>query len=115
MAKTSSLSKAWKLSAGREFFEIVRNGVASKWEYDVVDIKLIAEECERACGMRQGDSDKVSRPTAAFLSILATSLQERGCVGCTSDAAFRVYNVVNTQFAIIARDLEAQVAAIAKG
>ena len=115
MAKTSALSKAWKLSTGREYFEIVTNGTATRWEYDVVEIKLLAEDAERACGMRSEDSNRVSRPTSEFLSGFAQLLQQRGCTGCTSDAAFRVYNVVNTQFAIMTQELASQITEIAKG
>lgn len=115
MAKASSLSKAWKLSSGREFFEIIVDGKASRWEYDVVELKLLAEDLERACGMRSADSANVSRPTSEFLSGFASSLTQRGCIGCTSDAAYRVYNVVNTQFAIMSQELASQITAIAKG
>ncbi len=115
MAKTSQLSRAWKLSTGREFFEIVINGNATRWEYDVVEIKLLAEDMERACGMRTDDSPKVSRPTGEFLSGFSQLLQQRGCTGCTSDAAYRVYNVVNTQFAVMTQELASQITAIAKG
>ena len=115
MAKASSLSKAWKLSTGREFFEIVVDGKVSRWEYDVVEIKLLAEDMERACGMRADDSPNVSRPTGEFLSGFAQLLSQRGCTGCTSDAAYRVYNVVNTQFAMMTQELASQITAIAKG
>lgn len=115
MAKTSTLSKAWKLNTGREFFEIIVNGTSSRWEYDVVEIKLLAEDLERSCLMRKEDSDEVQRPTPAFLAGFAHALAERGCTGCTMDAAFRVYNVVNTQFAAMSRELEAQITSIAKG
>ena len=115
MAKTSSLAKAWKLSSGREFFEIIVDGNASRWEYDVVEIKLLAEEVERDCGMRIDDKPEVSRPTPEFLAGFAALLSQRGCTGCTSDAAYRVYNVVNTQFAVMTRELNSQITAIAKG
>lgn len=109
-----------KLSAGREAFEIECNGQTSRWEYDVVAIKLLAEELEKAHGMRikneEGElTDKVSRPTLPFLEDFATRLQEYGFAACTADSAFKVYNVVNVQFATISRVLEQQVMAIANG
>ena len=109
-----------KLSAGREAFEIEYQGQTTRWEYDVVAMKLQAEELEKLHGMRvkneKGeDTDVVKRPTLPFLEDFATKLQEHGFASCTTDSAYKVYNVVNIQFAKIAQTLEEQVTQIANG
>lgn len=109
-----------KLSAGREAFEIERNGITSRWEYDVLEVKLIAEDLERSHGMRvmndKGEpTAMVNRPTLPFLKDLSERLSLLGCDGCTTDAAFKIYNVVNIQFARLSADLEQQVTKIAHG
>ena len=109
-----------KLTTAREAFEIERLGQATRWEYDVLEVKLLSEELERQHGLRvlneKGEpTDKVSRPNLPFLTALAEQLRELGCDGCTADAAYKIYNVVNTQFARIVADLEQQVTKIAHG
>lgn len=115
MAKTPPTPQAWKLSTGREYFEIVVDGIATKWEYDVTEIKLIAEDLERASGMRAEDSADVSRPTPEFLRAFAEAMARMGCTGCTIDAAFRIYNVVNAKFVAMFRELQDQITTIVKG
>ena len=115
MAKSNSTPQAWKLSTGREFFEIVVDGIATRWEYDVTELKLIAEDLERACGMRKDDSPDVSRPTPEFLRAFAEAMDRMGCSGCTIDAAFRIYNVTNAKFVAMFRELQDQITNIVKG
>jgi hypothetical protein len=109
-----------KLSTGREAFEIEHNGHVTRWEYDVLEVKLLAEDLERQFEMRVLDdkgelTDLVKRPTAPFCDALADRLQALGCSGCTCDAAYKIYNVVNIQFARITADLQQQVTKIAYG
>jgi hypothetical protein len=99
-----------QLNTDRKAFEIKRGGETTKWEYDVLELKLTAENLEREHGMRHGD--KVKPPTIEFLRQFASILNDEfGLVGCSSDIAFRVYNVVNAQFVELQDDLELQLKA----
>lgn len=100
-----------KLNPGRESFIVMRDGLESRWEYDVVEIKLLSEELERSHGLREGN--QVKSPTITFLQAFANLLSAKGLEGCNTDVAFKVFNVVNAQFVKISNDLSAQVQSIA--
>ncbi|AMV31332.1 hypothetical protein VN12_04390 [Pirellula sp. SH-Sr6A] len=104
-----------KLDTGRRSFEIVVDGKPERWEYDVLEIKLIIESLERTAGMRVDDSPNVKNPTIEFLQALASQLELQECKGCTPTAAFRIYNVVNTQFATMNTDIQETVDRIVSG
>lgn len=107
--------KCFTLDTGKRSFEIVVDGKPELWDYDVLEIKLLIETLERAAGMRVDDSPNVKSPTIEFLQSLAGELDQRGCKGCTPTAAFRVYNVVNTQFMAMYDDVRETVDRITKG
>jgi hypothetical protein len=104
----------WTLSTGRKSIEIAKGDETTVFEYDVVTMKLLAEELEIRHGMRREDSDKVSGPTVAFLHDYAEALRALGLADCTADAAFRFYNLIATQFVLMTVDLEKQITAITK-
>ena len=99
-----------KLSNGRRKFEVsFPDGETVLWEYDVVDIKLLAESLERRHGLRRDGVEEISPTTPEFLADLARALDAKGIKGCTTDAAYYVYGIVNAQFSKIAGQLQNQV------
>lgn len=103
-----------KLTNGRKSIEITRHGESSTFEYDIVEMKLLAEELEIKHGLRVDTKDKVASPTVPFLREYARALDHLGIPGCTVDAAFQFYNLIGTQFRQMTAELEKQILEIAK-
>jgi hypothetical protein len=101
-----------KIDNGQRTIEISANGEIRHWSYDVLLIKLLAEKLEGEHAMRTKVENKevLLPPTDGFLAGFAVALQERGFEGCTIDAAFRVYNIVNAQFRAMYGKLAEQIA-----
>lgn len=98
-----------RLSTGRRKFEITNaEGETSVWHYDVVTIKLISESLESKHQLKR-DGGELSATTPEFVQEFAQRLQREGLKDCTSDAAYYVYGIVNSQFAAIAEQLSRQV------
>ncbi len=104
-----------KLTTGRKSIEFDHHGETAKFEYDIVEMKLLAEELEIRHGLRRDGTEKVGAPTVPFLRDWAESLNHLGITGCTVDAGFRFYNLIQTQFFRMTEELETQIQAIAKG
>lgn len=99
-----------KLDTGRRSFEIRKpDGSTYRWEYDIVSVKLEIESFEKKHGIRTNKSDEVGATTEAFLKDLAAFLEDKGIGDCTTDAAFYVYSIVNTQFIAMQAHLQSQV------
>lgn len=105
----------WTLSTGRKSIAVERGDESIQFEYDVVEMKLLAEELELRHGMRKTDSNKVDGPTVQFLREYASALSQLGIEGCTVDAAFRFYNLIGTQFVLMTAHLDQQIEALVKG
>lgn len=97
-----------RIDTGRRKFEISRNGETKLWEYDILELKLLFEELEAKHGLRN-EKNEVLNPTGAFLHELASRLQVLHLDYCTLDVAFRIYNVVNTQFRVLYASISVQV------
>ena len=109
------MQKTWRIHTGQKSIEVKQGEEVSTFSYDVVEMKLLAEELEIKHGMRKPDSNKVSGPSIAFLQEYASALDHLGIPGCTSDAAFRFYNLIGTQFVLMTNELQSQCESIAKG
>jgi hypothetical protein len=109
------IQKTWRIHTGRKSIEVERAGEVSTFSYDVVEMKLLAEELEIKHGMRKPDTNKVLGPTIDFLKDYAAALDHLGISGCTSDTAFRFYNLIGTQFVLMTNELQSQCESIAKG
>jgi hypothetical protein len=96
-----------RIDTGKRKFEVTSNGETKLWEYDILAVKLMFEDVEKKHGLRKGND--VGAPTVECLSDIATGLQSLGLDGCSLDAAFRVYNVVNTQFRVLYASISEQV------
>lgn len=96
------------LDTGRRAFEVKRGSEVSKWEYDVLTIKLEFEQLEARHSLRTGN--KLAPPTSAFLADVAGMLSTHGLEGCSVDVAYRVYSVVTAQFNAMAIEVEKQAA-----
>lgn len=105
----------WRIHTGRKSIAIERGEEVTTFAYDVVEMKLLAEELEIKHGMRKSDTNKVSGPTIPFLQEYASVLDHLGIPGCTSDTAFKFYNLIGTQFVLMTNDLQSQCESIAKG
>ena len=98
------------LDNGRRSFEIGKpDGSTYQWEYDIVSVKLEIEALEKKHGLRVDNSDELKATTDSFLKDLAAALEKRGIESCTTDAAYYVYSIVNTQFIQLQAQLQAQV------
>lgn len=99
-----------KLDNGRRSFEIGKpDGSTYRWGYDIVSVKLEIEALEKKHGLRVDNSDQLKATTDSFLTDLAVSLEKRGIESCTTDAAYYVHSIVNTQFIQLQAQLQAQV------
>ncbi|MFN7841410.1 MAG: hypothetical protein ACK5YR_19035 [Pirellula sp.] len=101
-----------KLDNGKRAFQVQTSEGVFRWEYDVLTIKLTAEELEAKFGLRKLGEDKVVSPTPAFLQAFAFRLHEFGLTDCTVDAAFAVYEIVNTQFIQLSSAVSSQINSI---
>lgn len=98
-----------KLDSGRRAFEVTTPDGTVRWEYDIVTVKLCSESLEKKHALRKEGSDKLAPATAEFLQDLAVELEKLGLVGCTTDAAFRVHQIVNAQFIAMAASVQSLV------
>lgn len=96
--------KTFRLNADRNFLEVTRGGITTKWEYDVVSLKLAFEELERQHGLRTSDTE-VEAPTDAMLTDAAKMLESKGLEGCTIDLAYRIYSLIGVQFQQLAESV----------
>jgi hypothetical protein len=83
----------FKINADRPALDIERDGQKTRWEYDVVILKLEMERLEKSLGIKADDP-----PTAEFVEAFAKVLQSKGLDGCTADLALRVAALVKVQF-----------------
>ncbi|XZE18815.1 hypothetical protein SH449x_004120 [Pirellulaceae bacterium SH449] len=101
-----------KLDNGKRAFEVQTSKGVFRWEYDILTVKLTAEDLETKYGLRKLGDDKVVSPTPDFLQSFAASLHELGLHNCTVDAAFAVYEIVNTQFVQLSASVNSQINSI---
>ena len=94
------------LTSERPAFEFTVNGTATRWEYDVIDLKLAYEALESKHGIRSDDGLKA--PTQEFLSDAAAMLLAKGLTIANADLAFRIHAVVNTQFVQLTQSIAQQ-------
>lgn len=98
------------LTSDRPALEISRGGETTRWEYDVLTLKLECDRLQDVHRLRSGDTLKP--PTHALLADFAAFLIVQGLPDCSIDIAFSVYNLVAVQFNQLAKKIADQVAAL---
>lgn len=98
--------KTIQVNTTRPALEVTRNGETSRWEYDVLTVKLAMDELQGKLGLDQAKP----MPTGEYLSDLAAVLDSMGLTGCTVDLALRMHSLVSVQFAQLATSIAKQVA-----
>lgn len=96
----------FKVSTVRPALEYRFGDQDIRWEYDIVDLRLMYEGLEERHHLRDGESLKP--PTLEFLDESREALKAKGLAGCTNDLAYRMYNVVQVQFAALCADIQQQ-------
>jgi hypothetical protein len=96
-----------KVNAQRPALEFQQeDGTATRWEYDVIVLKLEMERLDEKYGL---NSDKLEKPTAAYLADFAQFLLNLGCPACPLDLAMRMHQLVMVQFGQLSRSIVRQV------
>lgn len=96
------------IKADRPALDIVRGESTTRWEYDVLTLKLEAERLESVHGL--ADGGRVKSPTLAFLTDFQKFLESNGLTDCSIDLSHRVYSLVTVQFRQMALSIAKQVA-----
>jgi len=96
------------VNADRPALEINRGGVVSKWEYDVLTIKLELDRLEQLHQLIVDDKTRLT-PTIKFLEELSSFLASHGLEGCTVDIALRMHSLIKVQFRQLAQSIALQV------
>lgn len=100
-----------KVNAERPALEFTQgDGTTTRWEYDVILIKLEMERLDEKHSLRDGD--KLKKPTAAYLADLCEALLALGMPVCTLDLALRMHSLVTVQFLQLSSSIRGQVYAI---
>lgn len=98
------------INTDRYALDLVRSGQVTKWEYDVLTLKLEIERLETLHNLK--GEKRTLPPTVEFLIDFAAFLVVQGLEGCSIDTAYRVYSLVTVQFSQIAKDVAGQVVAL---
>lgn len=98
--------KTIQVNTTRPALEITRDGETTRWEYDILTVKLAMDELQEKLKL----DTKKPVPTSEYLASLATALDAMGLVGCTVDLALRMHSLVSVQFAQLATSIAQQVA-----
>lgn len=96
------------IKADRPALDIVRGESTTRWEYDVLTLKLEAERLEGVHGLKDGD--RIKPPTVEFLTDFKAFLESNGLPDCSIDLSLRVYSLVTVQFRQMALSIAKQVA-----
>lgn len=102
--------KPIRIVVDRPFLELVRNGQTTRWEYDVLTLKIEAERLEAVHGLRERGS--VKKPSVEFLADFAKFLVDQGLAECSIDTSMRIYSLVTVQFRQMSQSLTDQIAAM---
>jgi hypothetical protein len=87
------------IKADRPALQIERDGQTTKWEYDVVTLKLEIESLR-----------ETHKETAEFLQAFAKRLESHGLPGAGVDLAMRIESLVRVQFAQLSKSILTQLA-----
>lgn len=92
------------VNADRPALEIARAGVVTKWEYDVLTLKMEIERLESVHKLTDG------KPTSTFLAEFAAFLlTTQGLEECTIDLAMRIHSIALFQFKQLALSIASQI------
>lgn len=96
------------INADRPALEVIKNGQTTRWEYDVVLLKLEADRIESKYELL-GPDNRLEPLTPAAIVEFRDYLRTQGLEDCDADLAFRVYHLIRVQFAQLVHGLVAQV------
>lgn len=100
---------AIELGTGKlEFRVTLPDGSVVDWEADLVELKLITDQLERASKLDVVDGFYV--PTAEFLRDLSEAYAVAGCPAKDSTLTKSIWNLVNAKFNQYVLDVNEQVA-----
>jgi len=96
------------VNADRPALEVNRGGVVSRWEYDVLTLKLEIDRLDQQYKLIVDAKTRLP-PTLEYLAAFARFLESQGLEGCTVDLALRMHSLNRVQFLQLARSIALQV------